>query len=160
MILPFELILEILSFVGYEEMVKMGFKDAILVIIFKREFGHKSLMKYIKPNEKFYIPKNMMKIMRGEVNNFFRYCNFIIGGKFIKLKNIDWNDLSYNKCLTRKIINNHIDEWNWFNLSGNTCLTKEIINAYPKKWNWNSLSRNDCLTKEIIDAYPDKLNRK
>ena len=158
MTLPQDLYFEILSFVGYEEMVKMGFKDAILVLIFKRQFGHKSLIKYIKFHEEFYIPKNMMDVMRNKVNNFFRYCNFIIKEKFVKLKYVGWNDLSYNKCLTKEIIDAYFNEWNWYFLSRNTCLTKEIIDAYPNKWNWNNLSENECLTKEIIDAYPDKWN--
>ena len=137
-------------------MVKMGFKGAILVVIFERQFDHKSLMKYIKPNKQFYIPKNMMKIMSNKVSNFFEYCNFVIGGKFIKLKKVNWYCLSCNKCLTKEIIDAYIDKWDWNELSGNKCLTKEIIDAYLKKWNWEILSENRCLTKDIIDAYLKK----
>ena len=70
-------------------MVKIGYTGDILGEIFKRQFGHNSLMKYIKPNKPFYIPKDLMEKMRDKVPHFFQYCNFVIGGKFIKLKNID-----------------------------------------------------------------------
>ena len=123
MSLPFEIWLEIFDFLRYEEMVKMGFEGPILVMIFKRQFRHNSLMEYIQPNKQFYIPKNMMEIMRNKVNNFFEYCNFIIEGKFVKLKKVDWRQLSWNKCLTKEIIDTYSEKWNWNILSGNEYIT-------------------------------------
>ena len=149
---------EILQLLGYEEMVKIGYTGEILGDIFKRQFKHKSLMKYIKPDKEFYIPKDLMEKMRDKVPHFFRYCNFVIGGKFILLENADWDELSLNTCLTEDIIEKYEKKWNWQKLSSNTCLTKEIIDAYPDKWDWVFLSLNPCLTEEIIDKYKDDWN--
>lgn len=47
--------LEVLSFVGYGEMVKMGFEG------FKRQFGHKSLLKYVEKDKQFYMYYNLIR---------------------------------------------------------------------------------------------------
>lgn len=90
-----------------------------------------------------------MEKMRDRVPNFFRYCNFVIGGKFIKLKNVDWKQLSLNTCLTGDIIKKCEKNWDWGQLSLNPCLTREIIDTHVDKWDWDNLSLNPCLTKNI-----------